>query len=67
MTVTITEFKTEKLPPNLHLHTKKTVDISLLSREELDIELQKGIEALKFGKAYTADEVETELAREFGI
>ena len=38
-----------------------------ISREELDAELMKGVESLKAGRIYTADEVDTELAREFGI
>lgn len=38
-----------------------------MSREELDAELMKGMESLKSGKAYTVDEVDAELAKEFGI
>ena len=30
-------------------------------------ELMKGMDSLKSGKAYTADEVDAELKREFGI
>lgn len=58
---------TKGLLLNLYLPTKKPVNISLLNREELDMELRKGIESLKLGKAYTKDEVDAELAREFGI
>jgi DNA-damage-inducible protein J len=29
--------------------------------------LMKGVESLKSGKTYTADEVDAELAKEFGI
>ena len=36
-------------------------------REELDAELAKGIESIASGKAYTADEVDAVLAKEFGI
>lgn len=36
-------------------------------QEELDKELRKGIESIKEGKIFTADEVDEELAREFGI
>ena len=58
---------TKGLPLNLYLPTKKPVNISLLNREELDMELRKGIESLKLGKAYTKDVVDAELASEFGI
>ena len=37
------------------------------TQEELDKELRKGIESIKEGKIFTADEVDEELAREFGI
>lgn len=42
-------------------------DIGGMSRAELDAELTKGIESLKSGKSYTADEVDAELAKEFGL
>lgn len=35
--------------------------------QELDKELRKGIESIKEGKTFTADEVDEELAGEFGI
>ena len=38
-----------------------------MSREELDAELRKGVESLKSAKTYTADQVDAELAKEFGI
>ena len=38
-----------------------------MSREEVDTELMKGMDSLKSGRAYTADEVDAELKREFGI
>lgn len=42
-------------------------DIGGMSRAELDTELIKGIESLKSGRLYTADEVDVELAKEFGL
>ena len=36
-------------------------------RTQEDKELRKGIESIKEGKTFTADEVDEELAREFGI
>lgn len=38
-----------------------------MTQEELDKELRKGIESIKEGKTFTTDEVDEELAREFGI
>lgn len=58
---------TRGLPFDLHLPTKKPTAIGGMSQEELDAELMKGIESLKSGKTYTPDEVDAELAREFGI
>ncbi|MBO4496456.1 MAG: type II toxin-antitoxin system RelB/DinJ family antitoxin [Clostridiales bacterium] len=55
------------MPFDLRLPDSKPTAIGGMSREKLDVELLKGIESLKSGKAYTADEVDAELAREFGI
>ena len=41
--------------------------IGQMTRKQLDKELAKGIESIKDGKLYSADEVDAELAREFGI
>lgn len=58
---------TRGMPLDLHLPTRKPIAIGAMSREELDAELMKGINSLKSGKCYTADEVDAELAKEFGI
>ena len=58
---------TQGLPLDLHLPRTKPTAIGGMSRAELDAELTKGVESLKSGRTYTADEVDTELAREFGI
>ena len=57
------------LPFNLRLPQTQTVPTAIgdMSREELDIELKKGVDSLKSGKTYTMDEVDAELEREFGI
>ena len=46
---------------------EKTTAIGGMSRAEPDAELTKGVESLKSGRIYTADEADAELAREFGI
>ncbi len=58
---------TRGLPLNLHLPSKKPTAIADMSKANLDAELKRGVESLKSGKTYTADEIDTELAKEFGI
>jgi len=58
---------TKGIPFDLRLPSAKPTAIGSMSREQLDAELMKGVESLKSGKTYTADEVDTELFREFGI
>lgn len=58
---------TRGLPLDLHLPSAKPTAIGNMDRAEIDAELKKGMESLKSGKSYTADEVDAELAREFGI
>jgi addiction module RelB/DinJ family antitoxin len=58
---------TKGLPLDLHLPSAKPTAIGEMSRTEIDTELMKGINSLKTGKTYTADEVDEELAKEFGI
>jgi addiction module RelB/DinJ family antitoxin len=58
---------TKGLPLDLHLPSAKPTAIGEMSRTEIDAELMKGINSLKTGKTYTTDELDAELAREFGI
>lgn len=58
---------TRGLPLDLHLPQSKPTAIGAMSREQLDQELMLGIESMKSGKVYTAEEVEEELAREFRL
>ena len=44
-----------------------TSAVGAMTREELDAELQKGVDSIKAGKVYSADEVDAVLAKEFGI
>lgn len=55
------------LPFDLHLPPMKPTALDGLTREELDAELMKGMDSLKGGVTYSADEVHAELAKEFGI
>ena len=38
-----------------------------LTKEQFDAEIEKGMEDIKAGRVYSADEVEAEMKREFGI
>ncbi len=58
---------TKSLPLNLRLPSARPTAIGNMGRAELDAELMKGVESLQSGKTYTVDEVDAELAREFGI
>lgn len=58
---------TRGMPLNLHLPTGKPAAIGDMTREELNAELMKGIKSLQSGRTYTPDEIDAELAREFGI
>lgn len=58
---------TRGLPFDLRLPAAQPVAAGALSRAELDAELKKGMESIKDGRLYTADEVDAELAKEFGL
>ena len=58
---------TRGLPLDLRLPSSNPTAIGGMSHSELDAELMKGVESIKTGKAYTADEVDAVLAKEFGI
>jgi len=57
---------TRSMPLKLQLPSRKPTAIGSMSRAELDSELMKGVESLKSG-SFTADEVDAELLKEFGI
>ena len=44
----------------LRLPSRKPTAIGGMTREQLDAELMKGIESMKSGKTYTADEIDAE-------
>ena len=55
------------MPFELKLPSSKSLAVGAMVREELDAELQKGVDSIKAGKVYSADEVDAALAKEFGI
>lgn len=46
---------------------RKPAAIGGMAREQLDAELQRGLDSMKGGKTYTEAEVDAMLAEEFGI
>lgn len=53
------------MPFELKLPSSKSLAVGAMVREELDAELQKGVDSIKAGKVYSADEVDAALAKEF--
>ena len=52
---------------DLFLSVSKPAAVGSMTREQLDAELQKGVDSINAGKVYSADEVDAVLAKEFGI
>ncbi len=50
------------LPFDVRLPSSTPVAVGGMSREELDAELQKGVDSLQSGKRYSADEVARRMA-----
>lgn len=53
------------MPFELKFPSSKPLAVGAMVREELDAELQKGVDSIKAGKVYSADEVDAALAKEF--
>ena len=51
----------------LKLASSEPLSVDQLTKKQLDTELQKGIDSIKEGNVYSADEVDAILAKEFGI
>lgn len=54
------------IPFDMKLPADKPVAIGGMSRAEFDAELQMGMNALKNGPRFSADDIDQEFAREFG-
>lgn len=55
------------IPFELRLPAKKPLALGNMSKEDLNLELQKGIDSLNDGKSYSADEVDSYFSKEYGI
>lgn len=56
------------MPFELRLPNRKPpISLDRLSKEELDVELQKGMDSLQNDKCYSVEEVDALLAKKYGI
>ena len=55
------------IPFDLKLPSSKPLAVGAMTREELNTELRKGVDSIKAGNVYSADEVDAALTKEFGI
>ncbi len=55
------------IPFEMKLPAEQPLAYGLLTKKQFDIEVQKGMADIEDGRLYSADEVEAEMKREFGI
>ena len=51
----------------ISVRDEEPVAYGSLTKEQFNAEIEKGMEDIKAGRVYSADEVEAEMKREFGI
>lgn len=57
----------KRIPFEAKLPDRKIVDISDMTRDEIDLELMKGLKSLQTQKTLTSDEVKEKLIKELGL
>ncbi len=55
------------LPFDVKLSESEMLVLEKMTREQLNVELQKAEDSINAGKVYTIEEVETEMKKEFGV
>lgn len=55
------------IPFEMKLPANKPLDMSQLTKEQFDAEIQKGITDIENGRVYSVDEVEEEMHRLYGV
>lgn len=55
------------MPFDLRLPSEEPLCIGEMTRERLDMELQKGVDSIREGHVYSTEEVDEKLSKEFGI
>ena len=67
MTRTSTIFAPRKIPFEMKLPQETPLAYEVLSKEQFDEEIEKGMADIHAGRVYSAEEVEEEMKRDFGI
>ena len=55
------------IPFEMKLPRNEPLAFAALTKEQFDSEIEKGMKSVREGKVYSAEEVEAEMGREFGI
>ena len=55
------------IPFEMKLPANKPLDMSQMTKEQFDAEIQKGITDIENGRVYSVDEVEEEMHRLYGV
>lgn len=55
------------IPFEMKLPQELPLAYGALTKEQFDLEMQKGVEDIREGRVYSADVIENEMTREFGI
>lgn len=58
---------TKGIPFDLRLPSVKPSAVGAMTKPQIDTELQKGVDSIKAGRIYSADEVDAALKKEFSI
>lgn len=55
------------IPFEMKLPQTEPLSYSSLTKEQFDVEMEKGMADVKAGKVYSADAIEAEMKRDFGL
>ncbi len=55
------------IPFEMKLPKTELLNYSSLTREQFDAEMEKGMDDVKAGRVYSADTIEAEMRRDFGV
>lgn len=55
------------IPFEMKLPRWEPLSYGSLSKEQFDVEMSKGVQDIEAGNTYSADEIEADLARDYGI
>lgn len=55
------------IPFEMKLPRREPLSYGSLSKDQFDVEMSKGVRDIEAGNTYSADEIEADLARDYGI